>query len=319
MKSGYAMLALTLLTASNLAIAQYPTRPIRVLVGFPAGAVADNAARVVAHALSQGLGQPVVVENRPGGDSAIAADAVSRASPDGYTLAFATVSAMAAAPSLRKVPPYDPVADFSHISLIARGTFLLFVNPSVPATTVNELIAYARANPGKLDYGTGNPVALIATAQLMNAAGVSMVHIPYKGEAPALPDLVAGRVQLMFLSSVASGLAQVKEGKLRVIGAMLDRRSLLAPDVPTMAEAGVPSVSVRAWVGLFGPPKMPRDTIQRLSQEMNAILKRPEIREQMVRQGYEAEGSTPEELERYVKDQLVVWSRTIKESLIAQE
>ena len=314
-----ATLAVFLLPVSGAALSQYPSKPIRILVGFPSGSAADNVTRIVGQALSQSLGQPVIIENKSGGDGAIAASAAAKSPPDGYTLCYGSASTMAAAVALRKSPPYDPVADFSHNSLIGHGTFLLFAHPSVPATTVAELIDYARSNPDRLNYATGNPTAIVATAQLMKATGIRMVNIPYKGESPALLDFVAGRVQVMFVATVASALAHAKEGRLRVLGAMLDRRSPLAPDVPTLAEAGVPAVTVRLWAGFFGPPKIPPEIVQRLSREMNIALKRPDVREQLVRQGFDAQGTTPEELASYVKDQLEIWNRAVRESRIPLE
>jgi tripartite-type tricarboxylate transporter receptor subunit TctC len=315
---GVAVLTASLLAAQS-ATAQYPSKPVHLIVGFPAGGVADNLARVFAQALSPGLGQPVIVENKPGADSAIGADYVAKSAPDGYTIFYGTVGAFAVAPALRKDLPYDPVMHFTPLSHVADGTFILFTHASVPATTLDELIAYARANPDKLNYATGNLTAVVATAQLMRAAGIRMVHVPYKGEATSFPDLVAGRVQLSFFSTVSLALPLVKEGRLRALAAMTDHRSPLAPDVPTLAETGFPSVSARVWYGLAGPAKLPRDIIERLSREANVALKRPDVREQFLRQGYDARASTPEEFGTYVKSQLALWKQAVKESGLAVE
>lgn len=296
---------------------QYPAKPIRLLVGFPPGAAADNVSRIVAHALSPALGQPIIVENKPGAESAIAAEAVAKSAPDGYTLFFGSSSAMAAVPALRKDPPYNPGTDFTPVSLIGHGTFLLFVHAGVPATNLEQLIGYARANPDKLNYATGNPIAIIATAQFMRAARIRMVWVPYKGEAPAIPDLIANRVQVEFVATVALALPHVNEGRLRVLAAMADRRSPLAPDVPTLAEQGMPGVTVRLWAGIFGPANMPTHVAERLSREMNVLLQRSEVREQLVRQGYDPRGSTREELGAYVKDQYELWKRAVREAGIA--
>jgi tripartite-type tricarboxylate transporter receptor subunit TctC len=315
---GIIALAASLLAAQSAA-AQYPAKPVRLIVGFPPGGVADNLARVLAQALSPGLGHPVIVENKPGADSAIGAEYVAKSPPDGYTIFYGTVSAFAVAPALRKDLPYDPITHFTPLSHVADGTFILFTHASVPATTLEELIAYARANPDKLNYGTGNPTAIVATAQLMRAADIRMVHVPYKGEASSLPDLVAGRVQLSFFSGVSQALPFVKEGRLRALAAMIDHRSPLAPDVPTLAEAGFPGVSARAWHGLVGPAKLSREIIERLSREVNVALKRLDVREQFLRQGYDARASTPEEFGAYVKSQLTLWKQTVKESGLAVE
>ena len=309
------VLAAALLAASDSASAQqYPGKPVRLICGFPPGAAADNMSRILANALAPGLGQPVIVENKPGAESAIATEYVAKSAPDGYTILFGSSSNMVAAPSLRREPPYNPTTDFTPLSLVGHGTFLLFTHPSVPATNLRELIDYLKANPDKLNYATGNPIAIIATAQFMKATGTRMVQVPYKGEAPAIPDLVAGRVQFEFIATVAVALPHVSTGRLRVLAAMTDRRSPLAPDVPTLAELGVPDVTVRLWAGLYGPAKMPAAVAQRLSSEINAVLKRPEVREQLARQGYDAEGSSPEELGAYLKSQYALWKQAVKEA-----
>src|SRR5438105_11480774 len=184
-------LALALVVALGASAQNYPTKPIRFVVGFPPGGSADPTARIVGAALAEQLGQPVVVENRPGGDSAIGAEYVSRQAPDGYTLAFASNSAMTAAVALKKAPLYDPLKDFSPIGLVGRATFFFDVPATEPAKTLQEFVAYARANPGKLNYGTGNPLSILSNVQILNAAGIDMVHVLYKGEGPLTPDLVA--------------------------------------------------------------------------------------------------------------------------------
>ena len=311
-------LAAGLLAASESASAQtYPTKPLRLICGFPPGAAADAVSRILANALSSALGQPVIVENKPGAESMIAAEYVTRSAPDGYTILFASSSNMVAAPALRREPPYDPTSDFTPLSLIGHGTFLLFSHPSVPASNLHELIEYLRANPDKVNYATGNPIAIIATAQFMRATGTRMVQVPYKGEAPAIPDLVAGRVQLEFIATVAVALPHVNTGRLRVLAAMTDRRSPLAPDVPTLAELGVPEVTMRLWAGLYGPAKLPAAVTQRLSGEINAALRRPEVREQLLRQGYDPQGSSSEELAAYVKSQYALWKQAVKEAGVA--
>jgi tripartite-type tricarboxylate transporter receptor subunit TctC len=287
------------------ATAQYPAKPIRIVVPFPGGPV-DALARIVGQPLSQVLGQPVVVEDKPGADGAIAAEFVARSAPDGYTLFCAGNSQMLGVPTLRKNPPYDPVADFTPITSLARFSLFLAVHPSVPAKTLAELIDYLRANPGKLNYGTGNVSAILASAQLMSLGKVDMVHVPYKGEAQAMPDLVSARVQLMFATGRAVA-PLVREGRLRALATLLAARSSLLPDVPTIAEAGMPQLSIVIWAGLFAPAKTPKEIVERLSREVNAILKRPEIRERLEKQALEPGGSTPNELEAFLKQQLVEW------------
>ena len=312
------VLIAALCAASESASAQpYPSKPLRLICGFPPGAAADSVSRILANALSPALGQPIIVENKPGAESAIAAAYVAKSAADGYTILFGSSSNMAAAPALRREPPYDPTSDFTPLSLVGHGTFLLFTHPSVPASSVGELIEHLRANPDKLSYATGNPISIIATAQFMKATGTRMVQVPYKGEAPAIPDLVAGRVQFEFIATVAVALPHVNTGRLRVLAAMTDERSPLAPDVPTLAELGVPEVTVRLWAGLFGPAKIPAPIVRRLSSEINAALKRPEVREQLLRQGYDPRGSSSEELGHHVRSAYALWKQAVKEAGVA--
>ena len=210
-----------------------------------------------------------MVENRPGADSAIAAEQVSKMTADGYTLMFASNSAMTAAVALRKNPTYDPLKDFTPISMVGRATVFFYVHPDVPAKTLKEFIAHAKANPGKLIYGTGNPLSILYNQQLINATGMQMLHVPYKGEGPLNPDIIAGRVHSSFLST-GSAVSNAKDGRLRPLAVLLERRSPLLPEVPTIGEAGVPEVTVRQWAGIFGPPNLPKDIVARLNKEVNA-------------------------------------------------
>ena len=313
----FAVLAVLALAAAPVA-AQYPSKPIRLIVPFPPGGAADLSARVVAQPLAQALGQSVVVENRPGADGVIAADAVIKAAPDGYTLFFATNTALCAVPAMRKTPPYNPVTDFTPVSLIGKFGFFLFVHPSVPAQSPVELFDYARANPGKLNYATGNSTSILASAQLKLRERLDIMEIPYKGDAPATTDLVAGRVQLMF-GTPGTALAFVKEGRLRALATMLPNRSPLLPEVPTMAEAGLQEFSIVPWAGLFGPAMMPKDVVDRLAREMAAVLARSDVREQLDRYAFEARSSTPEELAAFLAEQLDVWNRTVRDIGMARE
>ncbi|HEU4350319.1 MAG TPA: tripartite tricarboxylate transporter substrate binding protein, partial [Burkholderiales bacterium] len=305
--------AILLVASASIASAQYPSKPIRFIVGFPPGGSADPTTRIIGQALSEQLGQPVVVENRPGADSAIAAEQVSRMAPDGYTIMFASNSAMTAAVALRKSPAYDPLKDFTPISMVGRATVFFYVHPSVPAKTLKEFVGHVRANPGKLVYGTGNPLSILYGQQLMSATGMDMLHVPYKGEGPLNPDILAGRVHSSFLST-ASAIANAKDGRLRPLAVLLERRSPLLPDVPTIDEAGVPQVTVRQWAGVFGPPKMPHEIVERLNKEVNAALKRKDVLEKMQSYGYAAEGSTPERLFDINRADLELWRRLVKEA-----
>ena len=313
-----AALALALLVCAGSALPQYPSKPIRFIVGFPPGGSADPVARIVGAALSQQLGQPVVVENKPGADSAIAAELAAKSPPNGYTIFFGSNSAMTAAVALRKNPPYDPLADFTPVSLIGRATVFLYVHPGVPATTLREFIEHARSNPGKLNYATGNPLSILYNVQLMNSAGIDMLHVPYKGEGPLVPDLVAGRVQSSFLS-VGSAVPLAKDGRLRPLAVLLQRRSPLLPDVPTIDEAGASAVTVRHWAGVFGPARLPREVVTRLNREINIALEKPDVIEQLQRQGYFVEASTPEGLAAINRDDLALWRRLVREAGIPLE
>jgi tripartite-type tricarboxylate transporter receptor subunit TctC len=312
------LLSVVFVAVAGSAAAQYPSKPIRLIVPFPPSGAAELAARTWSQALGPGLGQPVIVEARPGGDGVIAADAVLKASADGYTLFFGTNTAMSWVPASRKAPPYDPVTDFTAISDVGRFGFFLFTNPAVPATSVAELIAYVRANPGKLNYGTGNSFSIMTTAQFKIAQKLDIVHVPYKGDAPLTIDLLGGRVQMAF-ATPGTALPQVKDGKLRALATLLPNRSPLMPEVPTMAEAGVAGVSLIAWGGLFGPARLPRAVVDRLAREMAVALKRPDVREGLDRIAFEARSSSPEELAALVKSQLEIWRRAVQEVGIALE
>jgi tripartite-type tricarboxylate transporter receptor subunit TctC len=318
MKKIAVLFGVLLWASAAFAQSQYPNRPIRFIVGFPPGGSADPTTRIIGAALQEQLGQPVVVENRPGADSAIAAEQMTRMPADGYTIMFASNSAMTAAVALRKQPTYDPLKDFTPISMVGRATVFFYVHPSVPATTLKEFVDHARANPVKLNYGTGNPLSILYNQQLINATGISMVHVPYKGEGPLNPDIIAGRVQSAFLST-GTAVSHAKEGRLRPLAVLLERRSPLLPHVPTISEAGVPQVTVRQWAGIFGPPKLAREIVERLNKEINAALKRPDVLEKLQSYGYAAEGSTPERLLEINRADLALWRQLVKEAGIALE
>ena len=296
------VLAGALLFAAT-ALAQYPAKPIRIVVPFPAGSATDTITRILGNSVSGALGQPVLVDNKAGADGAIAAAEVAKAAPDGYTLLMATNSPMSAVPALKKNPPYDPVADFTPITDIGRYTFFIVVHPSVPAKTVAELIQYARANPGKINYATGNTTGIVSTAFFSSLAKIEMVHVPYKGEPQAMTDLISGRVQLMFASS-STAVPQVREGKLRALVTTLAKRSHLLPDVPTIAEAGMPEFSVTSWAGLFGPARVSKEVVERLNREFVAAMGRPDVQAAMDKQAFVLSPSTPEKLGAFVKAQM---------------
>ena len=305
-----ATLASTL--ASTPALAQgFPNKPIRIVVPFPPGSATDSIARTLGASVSAAIGQPVIVDNKAGADGAIAGAEVARAAPDGYTLLMATNSPMSAVPALKKHPPYDPVADFTPITDVGRYTFFLVVHPSVPANTIGELIAYGKANPGKLNYATGNTTGIVSTALFMSLGGMQMVHVPYKGEPQAITDLLAGRVQFL-VASAATTAPHVRDGKLRALAVTLEQRSPALPDVPTIAEAGMPAFKLTSWAGLFGPARMPADVAQRLNREFVAAIHRPDVQAAMAKQGFMLTGSSMDKLGTLVREQLESYRSTVK-------
>ena len=307
-----ALTAVGLLAAAPALHAQaFPNKPLRIVVPFPAGSATDNIARALAAPVSASIGVPVVVENKAGADGAISGTEVARAAPDGYTLLLATNSPLSAVPALRKNPPYDPVTDFTPVTDVGRYTFFVVVHPSVPAKTVAELIQYGKANPDKLNYATGNTTGIVSMALFNALGGVKMAHVPYKGEPQALVDLIAGRVQVMVVSSGTS-LPHIREGKLRALAVTLTQRSPALPDVPTISEAGMPQFKLTSWAALFGPAKMPREIVDRLNKEFGAAMAKPEVRAAMEKQAFLLQGSTPEQLGALVRDQLEAFRSTMR-------
>ncbi len=306
------------LAFSAASFAQFPSKPIRIVVPFPAGSATDTITRILGNSVSAALGQPVLVDNKAGADGAIAGAEVARAAPDGYTLLMATNSPMSVVPAMKKVPPYDPVADFTPITDIGRYTFFIVIHPGVPAKTLAEVIQYAKSNPGKINYATGNTTGIVSSALFSSLAKIEMVHVPYKGEPQAMTDLISGRVQLMFASSSTS-VPQVRDGKLRAVVTTLSRRSHLLPEVPTIAEAGMPQFSVTSWAGLFGPAKMPREAVERLNKEFTAAMARGDVQAAMEKQAFVLNPSTPERLGEYVKEQLESYRAILKSAGIQPE
>ena len=313
------LLAFALLGLATAAPAQpFPGKALRIVVPFPAGSATDTISRILAGSVSQAIGQPVVVDNKAGADGAIAATEVAKSAPDGYTMLMATNSPMSVVPAMKKNPPYDPVADFTPITDVGRYTFFIVVHPEVPAKTLQELISYAKANPGKLNYATGNTTGIVSTALFQSLAGIKMLHVPYKGEPQAITDLLANRVQVMFASSTTS-VPHIRDGRLRALVTTLPKRSSILPDLPTIAEAGMPQFSIVSWAGLFGPAKMPREVTERLNKEFVAAMGRPEVQAAMEKQAFALSPSSPERLGAYVKEQLEAYKKTMAIAGIQQE
>jgi tripartite-type tricarboxylate transporter receptor subunit TctC len=311
----FAFLA-TLLPA--LAAAQYPSKPVRIIIHFPAGGSTDLVARTLAQELSTSMGQPFVVENRTGADGAIAASAVMQSPPDGHTLFIATNTAMLQVPLLQKKPPYDPLTAFTPVSLVGRYTFLLVVAPSLGVNTFNELVAYARSNPGKVNFATYSGASQLAYAQIVKNANVDMLRVPYKGEAPSVTDILGGTVHAVF-ATPTSTLAHIRDNRLRVLAVTLPQRWPLLPNVPTTVEAGMPPITVEFFAAMYAPASLPPEIAARVSKELSTIIAKPAIREKIDAQGFSLAASTPDELRRFTARQLEAWDRGFKDAGIHAE
>ena len=305
------------LACAATAAAQYPTRPIRAVVPFPGGGGPMNVAGRVVQMMNTALGQPVVLDNRPGADGLIGADLVLKSAPDGHTIFVASNSAMSGLPHLRKQPPFDPITAFAPVGFVGRITFLLIAHPTLPVKSVNELIEHVRATPGKINYASGNVSGIVMMAAFAKTHGLNMLHVPYKGDIAAASDFGAGRVQLMFASTSFLGL--IREGRLRALAITLPRRSPLIPDTPTMEEAGVAPIPLQVWAGVFAPARTPGAIVARLNRELNTVLRSTEARTLLDREGVVSQEMTPGELAAHVKTQFDTWGRAIREAGIAQE
>ena len=314
----WAILAAAVLLAPADSNAQnaFPVKPIRLITYTSPGGALDIVARTIAHNLTLQMKQSVVVENRTGAGGNIGADLVAKSAPDGYTIGMATIATHGINPSLYGTRmPFDPIRDFAPITLAAEMKNVVVVNPSLPAKNIPELVAYARANPGKISFGsagTGSSQHL-AGELFKSVAGVNIVHVPYKGAANAVPDLISGQVQLMFAGN-ADVLTHISSGKLRAIGVASLQRSPTLPDVPTVAEQGYPGFDVRAWFGVVAPAGTSRDIVGRYNREIVAALARPEVRERLANIGMDAITSTPEEFAAFIAAEIAKWTPLVKAS-----
>jgi tripartite-type tricarboxylate transporter receptor subunit TctC len=308
--------ALFLMLVSGFAAAQtYPSKPIRLLVGFSPGGAPDIIARMLGVKLQQSLGQPIVIENRPGASGNIAADAVAKSPPDGYTLLMGNVSLTISA-HLPPKPQFDVTQDLDALGMVASLPLMLVVSSSVPVNSVRELIDYARARPGTLNYASvGIGSAHHLSGELLSSlAGARMVHVPYKGGGAAIQALLAQESQLLFLTPLAL-MPHVRSGKLRALGVTSAKRTPAAPDVPTIAEAGLTGFDVDNWHTLFAPRGTPRDVIARLNKELNAVLNQPDVKQQLLaQQGADAWPSTPEEARTHVRAEVQKWEKIVRTS-----
>lgn len=303
------------MAAAAVSAQDYPSRPIRFVVANSPGGGLDITARTVSPRLSSALGQQIVIDNRPGAAGSLAAEITAKSAPDGYTLLMGAIGNLAVNVSLYKGLDYDPLKDLAPITFAVSGSNVLVVNLTVPAKTVQELIAVARAQPGKLTYGSsgsGN-AGHLAGELFKSMAKVDMVHVPYKGGAPAMIDLIAGQIQLIF-SSPPTAVPQVKAGKIRALAVTTAKRSAILPELPTIAESGLPGFEADNWYGIVAAARTPRAIIGRLNAEFVRILSKPEVREVLLRQGLEVAPGTPEAFGAYMKSEYVKWARVIADA-----
>ena len=306
------------LISPTLRADSYPSKPITLVAVFGPGSASDTICRVIAQPLSAALNESVIVENRPGANGALAAQYVARSAPDGYTLLMGTNSPLSAVPFMMKSPPYDAVKDFTPITRVGSFTLMLVVHPSIPAKNMKELIDYAKDNPGRLSFASANTSGIVAGETLKHWAEIDMLHVPYKSPPPALQDLVAGRVSMMF-TDLTTGLPHVQSGALRALAVTRLHRSSLFPELPTMDEAGVTGFDMDSWAGIVTPAGTPPEIVTRLNTELRKIIDSPDIKKMLGRVGFEAFSSSPKEMEDTIKVQLGKWGKMIKDAGIHPE
>ena len=305
-----------LMLHSTMAIAQlYPVKSIRLIVPFAAGGSSDTLARTLGQALSESFGQQVVVDNRPGAGGNIGMELAAKASPDGYTVVLADVANLAISPTLYAKLPYDPVRDYSPVNMPATSPNVMLVHPSLPATTLKELLTLAKEKPRKITYASAGvgQVGHLTGEMLNQLAGVEMVHVPYKGSSQAVIDLVGGHIQVMF-SAFSSTLPHIKAGRLRALAVTSRTRSAAVPDVPTIAESGFPGFEAVTWYSVVAPARTPRDAIERLNGEILQALGAAQVKERLSVLGFEIVGSPPDVLAAYIKSEIVKWAPVVKAS-----
>ena len=308
---------LTAITCS--AVAQYPTKPIRFLVGFVPGGSVDILARDLSTPLTQALGQTVIVDNRGGAAGLLAAEATAKAAPDGHTILMAIPNHVIA-PSVYAKVPYDPVNDFTPVTLVASSPFMLLAHLGVPANTLKEFIALAKSKPGQLNFATPGQGSIqhLSNELLNHMAGIKMVHVPYKGGVPALIDTIAGAAAVTLITTV-QGLPQVKAGKVKVLAVTSTKRASVIPDVPTIAEAGVPGFESVVWFGVLAPAKTPKPVVDKLNGEITRILNTKEMRDRIAQQGGEAIAGSGDQLGKLMRDDLKKWAAVAKQAGIKPE
>ena len=305
---------MALAAATHVAAQPYPSKPIRVIVPFPPGGAVDFYARVVQQPLSEVLGQSVVVENKAGASGMVGAEAVARAAPDGYTLLLGNIACLAINVGIYPKMPYDPLKDFTPIVRTVDVNYVLVVHPSLAVKTVPELVAYAKANPGKLSYGSAGSGSLphLGMELFKAQTGTEMVHVPYKGGGPMVTDLLGGSIHLV-IADQANLMPHVRTGKLRALAVATTKRSPNAPDLPTIAETGVVGFEATAWQGLVGPDGMPSDVVTRLNDAVNRVMAMPAVREKLLGGGLDPVGGTPEQFGRFIGREIAQWTKIAKD------
>jgi tripartite-type tricarboxylate transporter receptor subunit TctC len=303
------------LTVATAGAAEYPARQVRMVVGAVTGGGVDITARVVAAKLSEQTGQQFFVDNRPGAGGNIGSEFVAKSPPDGYTLLMGTIAVLAINPSLYKDLAVDPLRDFAPVSRAADSTNILVVHPALPVKNVRELMALARVRPGELIYGSSGvgTAGHLSGELFISMAKIKMIHVPYKGGPPSMIDLIAGRLQLVFATAVV-GVPQMQAGKVRALAVTIAKRSVFAPELPTIAEAGLPGFEANNWYGVVAPAKTPPEIIARLNREVVSLLNQPEVRDLLFKQGIEAAPGTPEEFGAYMKSEMAKWRKVVQAS-----
>jgi tripartite-type tricarboxylate transporter receptor subunit TctC len=309
--------AIAMLFATAVWSADYPSRPIRFVVGFLPGGPSDTIARVIGGKLGEALGQSVVVDNRAGAGGNVSAEIVAEAQPDGHTIWLGTGGPLVVAPIIGQKVRFDPDRSFASVSKLANSMSILAAHPSLPANSVKDLVALARAKPGEINYASSGVATAnhLAAELLCSMANIKMTHVPYKGSGAALPALIGGQVRLGF-GPILPAIPHVKAGRLKALGVSGAKRSAAAPDIPTIAEQGMPGFEVNSWYGVFVPAKTPKPIVARLNKEILQVVAMADVRDRLARDGVEAEGSTPAELDAIVRTERKVWTKVIKEANI---
>lgn len=295
-----------------------PGKNITLVLPFAAGSGTDTTTRIISKDLAKALGANIVIENKPGANGSIAASFVARSEPDGYTIFVTTNTSHSANPYLLKNMTYDPIKDFTPIARTGDLPFMLVIDPKLPVNSVADLIALAKKEPGKYSYASGSSSAIVSGATFATLANIDLLHVPYKSSPPALTDVIAGRVSMMFVD-VLTGLPHVKGGALKALAVTTKQRSALLPDLPSMDEAGVKGFNITSWQGYLGPANLPKDIVTKLNAEIRKVVETPSVRNELAERGMEAFSGTPESFDKFLKEQLVVWEKLIRDAKIEKQ